>query len=180
MSVEKGKELGFRPVFAKIKWVRSLQCFEVLVPDMSGGGSGSEVCVFVYIHEEDLVRMINWHGVLGGDQGELDDETYLGVSAVQGYYFLSRYTLTVVKRLAKKNGRGVWYYLTSRSVRGGHPRNENSERLVYLREHEKEIVARCVEMNWLEEYIMLQKDLGCKDSRKVLVERFAKLREGVL
>ena len=169
----------------KIKWIGKSKHFVISVLDMyERDGSFYNV----YVKEEDLYRLINadrgckyglWFDIKD-EQGDLDDDTYLGISYIQARYYLSLSTLTTAKRLWKAAGKSgrTWLYLKKRIKKGGRPVGAQSKGFAGLSDAEKErierlakdydtIVANMCKHDWVEEYIELTKDMCLLNNKKV-------------
>ena len=208
MSIARGKDIvikynlfnkNFQP---KIRWVAKRKEFIFLVPSMY------EVVYLhetedismeeVYISEVDLWRMINADRGISEDyyfsykeeQGELSDDTYLGVSFVQQGWYVSKNTLVQAKRASKKLHHSAWIILKRRVPKGGRPVGggirkemspEEKERCEYLIANYERIVANCIRKDWVTEYIELERDIAKykglkKPSKKSLIAHFTELR----
>lgn len=182
MSILRGKQLDsldllFTPF---IKWVNSSGEFILSVPDMY---EKNGTAVKVRIQEVDLWRMIkadnkNLVFEFNEEQGDLDDDTYLGISYIQARYYLTINTLRVCKRAWKKGGKtGFSYlYLKKRTKRGGRPigggnariSEEEIERLEYVNRNYDKIVENLYEHDWAEEYVNLRKDIALYRHQKFI------------
>lgn len=186
MSRIKGKEIKRKDFEPKLRWIKGRNEFEVLIMDEEGEAWN------VFISERDLMRMIKADEVetfsFKEEQGDLDDDTYLGVSFVQAYWYLSRSVLKEVKRANKRNGYPTWVWLKKRVKRGGRKgeiSEEEKERLRGIFENKEKILYNCIRHDWLEEYIMMERDvhkfLGEKcPKREELVKKFIEYKNEVL
>lgn len=198
MSIERGKRLvneygirrsslNFYPFF---RWNKCDKVFMFEVPDMY------EITILhkkedinrcrVYITEEDLYRMINAVGYFSFTQerGNLDDQTYLGISLIQCLYYVS------VTGLKKAKRSHVDMKLIARVPKGGKKpgtkivkevSKEELERLQYLSDNYEHIIHQCITHDWCEEYIELVKDVSkfrgekCPP-KKELINMFTRMR----
>ena len=216
MSKLKGKEilrsleitelgLGFEP---SIKWNKTEEAYVLKVPDMyevlMNGIVSNVPFVEVRIDEPDIWRMITAEQGIGDsfwfnfdeERGELDDDTYLGISLIQAEWYLSVNVLNLARRAMKRCGYPQWIKLKKRTPRGGRPvgsksgssggfdslNAEEQQRLCDLDANYNRVVENCYEHDWLDEYIELQKDMClfrrekfC--GRKECAKRFAEERK---
>lgn len=207
MSILKGKTINeissdnYRP---KIKWINGTKQFVVSVLDMyTKDGSFFNT----YISEEDLYRLINADkGVKYGfwfneddEKGELDDDTYLGISYIQARYYLSISVLKEAKRLWKRTGRNgqAWLVLKKRVPKGGRLKGtginksfenlsiEEQERLKSLAENYEKIKINCYAKDWVNEYVELERDMAIYKGepfigKKACIQKFTAERKKYL
>ena len=209
MSIARGKDIvikynlfnkDFQP---KLRWVAKRKEFIFLVPDIYEivrlGKSTDIGMTEVYISEVDLWRLINadrgisedYYFTYKDEQGELSDDTYLGISFVQQGWYVSKHTLTLAKRINRKMKHSAWIILKRRLPRGGRPLGggthhklppEEVERIESLIANYDRIVASCVAKDWATEYVELEQDIAKykgekKPSKKSLIQKFTELRE---
>ena len=205
MSIIKGKKVEFKGDFngmPAIRYVKGRDEYVVRVPDVYTALRSVEGDTFgmeeVYISGSDLWRLIKfdkWYereGVsLSEERGDLDDTTYLGISWVQARYYLSVSVLSEARRVNNRFSFSQWLPLKRRVARGGRPKGsrnkniygeEDIERIERMIEDYDRIVAHCVEKDWANEYVELEKEIakykGEKvPSRKALLEKFTELRK---
>lgn len=187
MSKKYGKTLdldipeGFE---CKIRWNRELQKYLFTVPECFGG--------IVEISQYDLERLIEAdlydNFIFENEKGELDDDTYRGVSWLQAHFYVTKNSYTIAKREWKKNNKyPKWVALKKRIPRGGRPRGfkvvdpEEIERMEYLVANYDSIVSECVRKDWYQEYMQLNQDInkykGVRVSKRALHEKFVELRK---
>lgn len=170
-----------------IKWLNKDKIFAVLVPDMyeltrNGKNSTQEI----RIEEADLYRLINADRHEGfsfeAEQAELDDDTYLGISYVQYFYYLSKDVLVHAKREARKFHYPQKYFLKRRVPRGGRPvgskikySEDELARLAEVYENRAAITLNCYKHDWADEYVELMKDI-CRYENKTVISRKQALR----
>ena len=178
-----GRLVIFNPA---IKYLKTRKEYVVSVPDvymlMKFGNIEKSL---VYISGEDLWKLIRLDNLdeyinFNEEQGELDDETYQGISLVQYLWYFSKNTIDQARR-----ARGKWVFLKKRVPRGGRPvgsvahhvvTEEEKERVQYLTDNFEDIVAKCVEHDWYEEYENLLKDTGRFTNKKECVRKWRELR----
>ena len=153
----------------------------------------------VYISEPDIWRLINadrgvsydYYFSYKEEQGELSDDTYLGISFVQQGWYVSKNTLTQAKRAARKLHHSTWIILKRRLPRGGRPIGGGThhnlpiseiERIEFLIANYDRILLNCVKKDWVTEYIEMETDIAKykglkKPSKKSLIQTFTELRE---
>ena len=189
MSRLRGKEWNGTEIsgyFPYIKWNKGNKEFVVLVPDMYELTKNKDlVPVQVYINEVDLWRMINADrgGVefkFAEEQQNLDDDTYLGVSFVQYFYYLSINTLKQAKRAWKLANYPERVYLKRRVARGGRPVGakteisaEEKERIAEVYNNRVLIMENCYKHDWAEEYVELLRDVAAYTGEEFMGRRKA-------
>ena len=159
-----------------IKWLNKTEEYGIYVPDMyEYKYNGNLVFIKVRISEVDLSRMLKADdyvnkGIffeLADEKADLDDDTYLGISYVQWFYYLSKHVLIVAKRNSRKFGYPQKYFLKRRVPRGGRPigaKNKVSEeemkRIEEVYTIREQIKVNCYRHDWAEEYVSLMKDIA--------------------
>ena len=209
MSIARGKEIeeikNSENYVPKIKWINGRGrddgyfVFSVLDMYLKDGSTQN-----VYIKEEDVWRLINadrgtrygfWFNY-SDEQGNLDDDTYLGISYLQARYHLSTSVLSEAKRTWKRGGRNGWNWvvLKRRVPKGGRPvgggkskgfaslPKSEQERLLELSKNYERIVNNCYAKDWVTEYVELQRDLcllkGTKfPGKKRIIAEFTAARQ---
>ena len=196
-----GTELsGFFPY---VKWNNTNREFVILVPDMYELTRNEKLIpTLIYVNEEDLWRMINADRGNNGnndyftfvdEQGNLDDDTYLGISFVQYFYYLSINTLRQAKRIWKKLRYPERIYLKRRLPRGGRPVGskievsaDELERIASIYNNRNKIMENCYKHDWADEYVELLRDIanyekkdfmGRKKALKIFAEQRRKWLE---
>ena len=170
-----------------IKWLNKDKIFAVLVPDMYELTRNEKISTQeIRIEEADLYRLINADRHEGfsfeAEQAELDDDTYLGISYVQYFYYLSKDVLVHAKRNSKKSHYPQKYFLKRRVPRGGRPVGAKTKydedelaRLAEVYENRAAITLNCYKHDWADEYVELAKDI-CRYENKTVISRKQALR----
>lgn len=174
----------------RIKWLGKKKVFVLNVLNMYEKNGDF---YNVEISELDLYRLINadrgakWGFWFDADEekGDLDDDTYLGISYIQARWYLSISVLKEAKRLWKRAGKTgqSWLVLKKRVAKGGRPVGggkkkkfetlsvKEQERIKELAERYDEVVLNCYAKDWVREYIELEKDMALFKGEKFIGKR---------
>lgn len=140
----------------KIRYLKTKEEFELEVPDPLNDGE----TIMVKITDYDLFMLLNSNFSIRGD---LDDDTFLGIKKLCKNHTLSIRTLTLAKRqqhLRQLNRVDTaWIGLNKRERKPRVNKNEDNERLEYLRENFDRIAENCARHDWFDEYLRLCKDM---------------------
>ena len=152
----------------KIRYLKTKEEFELEVPDPLNEGE----TIPVKITDYDLFMLLNSNFSIRGD---LDDDTFQGIKLLSEKYSISIRTLTLAKRQQHLRQRNrvetSWVELNKKERKPRTNKNEDNERLEYLRENFDKIVENCVKHDWFDEYLRL-----CKDMDKSITK--AEIRQG--
>lgn len=140
----------------KIRYLKTKEEFELEVPDPLNDGE----TIMVRITDYDLFMLLNSNFDIRSD---LDDDTFRGIELLSEKYSISIRTLTLAKRqqhLRQLNRvETSWVELNKRERKPRTNKNEDNERLEYLRENFDRIAENCARHDWFDEYLRLCKDM---------------------
>lgn len=140
----------------KIRYLKTKEEFELVVPDVLSEGESKEL--IVRISDYDLFMLIR------GTKPDIDDDTYLGIKKLGISVSLLKQAKTKAHLRRLNRADTSWVEISKRKKRG--MSEERKERLEYLRENYDGITSNCVKHDWYNEFKSLCKDLGYKDAKE--------------
>lgn len=161
----------------KIRYLKTKEEFELEVPDPLNDNE----TILVKITDYDLFTLLNSDFDIRSD---LDDDTFLGIKKLCENWNLSIRILILAKRqqhLRQLNRVDTaWVELNKKERKPRTNKNEDNERLEYLRENFDKIVENCVKHDWFEEYFRLCKDVDKSMTKAEIKENWKALKNKIL
>lgn len=158
----------------KIRYLKTKEEFELEVPDPLNENE----TILVKITDYDLFTLLNSDFDIRSD---LDDDTFLGIKKLCENYNLSIRILILAKRqqhLRQLNRVDTaWVELNKKERKPRTNKNEEDERISYLRENFDKIVENCVKHDWFEEYFRLCKDVDKSITKTEIKESWKELKK---
>lgn len=157
----------------RIRYLKTKEEFELEVPDPLNENK----TILVKITDYDLVMLLNSDFDIRSD---LDDDTFLGIKLLSKNWNISIRTLTLAKRqqhLRKLNRVDTsWIELTKKERKPRTNKNEDNDRLEYLRLNFDKIAENCVKHDWFLEFYRLCKDIDKSITKLEIKERWKTLK----
>lgn len=152
----------------KIRYLKTTEAFEVVVPDPLKEGCE----ITVRVSDYDLVCFLN------GLDIDSDDDTKLGLKKLCEKYYLSKRVLELAKRQQhlRAMNRVSSSWVEIKEKRRKQKANRNNDRLDYLRENFDSIAFNCVRHEWFDEFYRLCKDVHPGMSKSEITEKYKILK----
>ena len=155
----------------KIKYLKTTDEFEIIVPDPLDENSTLKIRISDY----DLYMLL-----VTGKKGELDDDTFLGITTLKKDYVFTPNVLKLAKKqlhLRELNRvESSWYVLKLNKRKPRETTQEQRERIEYLKENYDKIVANCIEHDWFDEFYKLNKDIDPHKSKNDIIQDWRELK----
>ena len=161
----------------KIRYLKTKEEFELEVPDPLNENE----TILVKITDYDLFCLLNNNFE---QKLDVDDDTFFGLKLLIKNWNLSIRTLKLAKRqqhLRQLNRVDTaWVELNKKERKPRTNKNEDSERISYLRENFDKIVENCVKHDWFEEYFRLCKDIDKSITKAEIKQNWKILKNKML